>query len=162
MQCAVIEFARNVCGMDKASSQELDPDVRGEHSVVYKLRELEGVEALGGTMRLGRYPCTLADDSLARRAYGKAEISERHRHRYEVNNEFLELLKKHGLRVSGVCPEGGYVEIVEVPDHPWFLACQFHPEFKSKPLAPHPLFLDFIRASAAFRKGQSGAGGGES
>ena len=110
-------------------------------------------------MRLGRYPCVLASDSLAYRAYGKQEISERHRHRYEVNREFLEVLTKHGLQIAGECPDGNYVEMIEISDHPWFLTCQFHPEYKSRPLDPHPLFRDFIRAAHEhkLRRQESGA-----
>src|SRR5262249_26054117 len=120
LQCAVIEYARNVCGLAEVSSSEVDPDLADPCAIIYKLRTVKGVENLGGTMRLGRYPCLLQEDSLALKAYGKQEISERHRHRYEVNNEFLEVLAKHGLRLSGICPDGGYVEIVELADHPWF------------------------------------------
>ena len=98
-------------------------------------------------MRLGRYPCQVSEDSLALRAYGKQEVSERHRHRYEVNSTFVEPLEKNGMKVAGICPDGGYVEMVELADHPWFLACQFHPGYKSRPLAPHPLFRDFIAAA---------------
>lgn len=158
LQCAVIEFARNVCGLTDVSSAEFDPNLPDPHAIIYKLRELEGVEALGGTMRLGRYPCVLAEDSLAYRAYGKGEISERHRHRYEVNREFIEVLTKHGLSIAGECPEGNYVEMIEVPDHPWFLSCQFHPEYKSRPLDPHPLFRDFIRAAHEHKLRRQNAG----
>jgi len=110
-------------------------------------RYAQDVIMLARAMRLGRYACSLSEDSLAMKAYGKGEISERHRHRYEVNNEFVETLTKRGFKITGVCPDGDYVEIVELADHPWFLACQFHPEFKSKPLSPHPLFRDFIEAA---------------
>ncbi len=115
--------------------------------MIYKLRELLGVDEMGGTMRLGAWPCKLEPGSLAHRAYGTLEISERHRHRYEFNREYEKALTAAGLRISGTTPDGNYVEIVEVPDHPWFLGCQFHPEFKSKPLAPHPLFSAFVGAS---------------
>ena len=144
MQCAVIEFARNVCSLD-AHSSEFDPST--PHRVIYKLRELLGVEEMGGTMRLGVYPCVLEEGTLAYRVYGKKEISERHRHRYEFNREYEELLASYGLKFAGNSPDRSFVEIVELPDHPWFLACQFHPEFKSKPLKPHPLFVSFIRAA---------------
>jgi len=144
LQCSVIEFARNVCGMTDADSTEFNPD--SPQKVIYKLKELEGIEALGGTMRLGRYPCLLEPHSFAHQAYGVAEISERHRHRYEVNRALADELVKKGLRISGQSPDSRFVEIVEIPDHPWFLACQFHPEFKSKPLSPHPLFRSFIAA----------------
>jgi CTP synthase len=150
MQTLVIEFARNVCGMAGADSTEFNPDP--PYRVIYKLRELKGVDELGGTMRLGAYPCRLAEGSFARQAYGQELISERHRHRYEFNREYEPVLTAHGLRLSGQTPDGMYVEICELPDHPWFLGCQFHPEFKSKPLEPHPLFRAFIGASIEHRK----------
>ncbi len=149
MQTACIEFARNVCGLEQANSSEFDPAT--PHRVIYKLRELRGVEELGGTMRLGAWPCRLEPGSLAHQAYGEAEISERHRHRYEFNREYESLLTAAGLRISGATPDGTYVEIVEIPEHPFFLGCQFHPEFKSKPLEPHPLFRAFIKASYDYR-----------
>jgi CTP synthase len=149
MQTACIEFARNVCGLDDANSSEFDPAT--PHRVIYKLRELRGVEELGGTMRLGAWDCKLNPESNAARAYGKTEISERHRHRYEFNREYEELLTASGLRITGNSPDDTYVEIVELPDHPYFLGCQFHPEFKSKPLEPHPLFLSFVNASYQHR-----------
>ena len=146
MQTACIEFARNVCGLKDANSSEFDP--ASQHRIIYKLRELLGVEEMGGTMRLGAWTCILQEDSLAARAYGGAtEISERHRHRYEFNREYEALLTGGGLRLSGTTPDATYVEIVEIPSHPFFLGCQFHPEFKSKPLEPHPLFREFIVAS---------------
>jgi CTP synthase len=148
MQCMVIEFARNVCGIKDATSSEFDSET--EHAVIYKLRDLLGVEELGGTMRLGAYPCRLQEGSLARRIYGNApEISERHRHRYEVNQKYLNTLKEHGLVISGLSPDGKFVEMVELTDHPWFLGCQFHPEYKSKPTEPHPLFVSYIAAALA-------------
>ena len=150
MQMAVIEAARNLVGIEQANSTEFDPAT--PERVIYKLRELKGVDELGGTMRLGAYPCKLAEGSLAREAYGVAEISERHRHRYEFNRDFETILKQHGLRLAGETPDGVYVEICELPDHPWYLGCQFHPEFKSKPLEPHPLFRAFIGAALAHRK----------
>ena len=149
MQCAVIEFARNVCSLD-ANSSEFDTST--QHRLIYKLRELLGVEEMGGTMRLGAYPCELETDSLAFRIYGEREISERHRHRYEFNREYEELLTSYGLRIVGNSPDRNFVEIVEVADHPWFLGCQFHPEFKSKPLKPHPLFVGFIEASLEYHQ----------
>ena len=149
MQTACIEFARNVCGLDEANSSEFDPAT--PHRVIYKLRELRGVEELGGTMRLGAWDCKIDTDSNAFKAYGKPEISERHRHRYEFNREYEQLLTGAGLRITGTSPDGTYVEIVELPNHPYFLGCQFHPEFKSKPLEPHPLFLSFIHASYQHR-----------
>jgi CTP synthase len=145
MQTMVIEYARNVCGLDHANSTEFDPATPDR--VIYKLRELKGVDELGGTMRLGAYPCKLAEGSFARAAYGEKEISERHRHRYEFNREYEATLKKHGLKLTGETPDGVYVEICELADHPWYLGCQFHPEFKSKPLEPHPLFRAFIGAA---------------
>jgi CTP synthase len=145
MQTACIEFARNVCGLENADSSEFDPAT--PHRVIYKLRELRGVEELGGTMRLGAWTCKLEPGSFANRAYGTTEISERHRHRYEFNREYEQLLTGAGLKITGTTPDGTYVEIVEIADHPYFLGCQFHPEFKSKPLEPHPLFVSFIKAS---------------
>ena len=145
MQTACIEFARNVCGLTEANSSEFDPAT--PHRIIYKLRELRGVEELGGTMRLGAWPCKLEPGTLAHRIYGKGEISERHRHRYEFNREYEGMLTAGGLRISGSTPDGTYVEIVELPDHPHFIGCQFHPEFKSKPLEPHPLFKAFIGAA---------------
>jgi CTP synthase len=145
MQTACIEFARNVCGLAGASSSEFDPAT--PHRIIFKLRELTGVEEMGGTMRLGAWPCVLEEDSLAGRAYGASQISERHRHRYEFNREYEALLTGGGLRISGTTPDATYVEIVEIPNHPFFLGCQFHPEFKSKPLEPHPLFRAFIAAA---------------
>lgn len=149
MQTMVIEFARNVCGLVEADSTEFNPAT--PHRVIYKLRELKGVDELGGTMRLGAYPCHLAEGSFAERAYGVADISERHRHRYEFNREFQATLENHGLRITGQTPDGIYVEICELADHPWFLGCQFHPEFKSKPLEPHPLFTAFLDAALNHR-----------
>jgi CTP synthase len=145
MQTACIEYARNVCGLDDANSSEFDPST--PHRIIYKLRELKGIDELGGTMRLGAWECKLEPGSIAADAYGAAEISERHRHRYEFNREYEALLTGAGLRITGSTPDGTYVEIVEIPGHPYFLGCQFHPEFKSKPLEPHPLFREFIRAS---------------
>ena len=146
MQTACIEFARNVCGLKDANSTEFDP--AAQHRIIYKLRELLGVEEMGGTMRLGAWTCILQEGTLASRAYdGAKEISERHRHRYEFNREYEALLTGGGLRLSGTTPDATYVEIVELPSHPYFLGCQFHPEFKSKPLEPHPLFREFITAS---------------
>jgi CTP synthase len=145
MQTACIEFARNVCGLADANSSEFDPAT--PHRVIYKLRELRGVEELGGTMRLGAWTCKIEPGTLAHRIYGQLEISERHRHRYEFNREYEETLTAGGLRISGSTPDGTYVEIVELPDHPHFIGCQFHPEFKSKPLEPHPLFKTFVGAS---------------
>jgi CTP synthase len=149
MQCAVIEYARNVCGLEGADSSEFDPST--PHRVIYKLRELRGIDELGGTMRLGAWTARLKPGSFAHQAYGSLEISERHRHRYEFNREYEETLVAHGLDLTGVTPDGTYVEIVEIRDHPWFLGCQFHPEFKSRPLQPHPLFTAFIGAAHDYR-----------
>ncbi|MBI3279251.1 MAG: CTP synthase, partial [Acidobacteria bacterium] len=154
MQTMVIEFARNVCGLADANSSEFDPAT--PNRIIYKLRELKGVDELGGTMRLGAYPCLLAEDSFARAAYGVQQISERHRHRYEFNREYEKLLTSHGLRITGQTPDGIYVEMCEIDDHPWYLGCQFHPEFKSKPLEPHPLFTGFIGAALRFRQERFG------
>ncbi|MBV9762890.1 MAG: CTP synthase [Acidobacteriaceae bacterium] len=156
MQTMVIEYARNVCGLADADSTEFNPATA--HRVIFKLRELKGVDELGGTMRLGAYPCVLAPGSFAQQAYGAAQISERHRHRYEFNREFEPELTARGLRLTGQTPDGVYVEICELPDHPWALGCQFHPEFKSKPLEPHPLFTAFIGAALKRREAKSRAG----
>ncbi|HYY69658.1 MAG TPA: CTP synthase [Terriglobales bacterium] len=145
MQTACIEFARNVCGLEGADSSEFDPAT--PHRVIYKLRELRGIDELGGTMRLGAWTCQLTPGSFAAKAYGTLEISERHRHRYEFNREYEAVLAGGGMAVTGATPDGTYVEIVEIPGHPYFLGCQFHPEFKSKPLEPHPLFKAFIGAA---------------
>jgi CTP synthase len=148
-QWAVTEFARNACGLAGASSTEVDPEA--PHKVIYKLQDLLGVEDMGGTMRLGSYPCQLKPGSRAARIYGRTEIRERHRHRYEFNRAYEATLVEHGLAISGKTPDGKFFEVAEIPDHPWFVAVQYHPEFKSKPLSPHPLFADFIRASLANR-----------
>ena len=145
MQTACIEFARNVVGLEGANSSEFDPAT--SHRVIYKLRELRGVEELGGTMRLGAWICKIEPGTLASRIYGALEISERHRHRYEFNREYEEPMTAAGMRISGSSPDGTYVEMIELPDHPHFVGCQFHPEFKSKPLEPHPLFSSFIKAA---------------
>jgi CTP synthase len=147
MECAVIEYARNVCGL-QADSSEFDP--AAPHRVFYMLRELLGTDIMGGNMRLGAYPCVLEPGSLAFRIYGIKEISERHRHRYEFNREYEKIICSYGMKFSGNSPDGNFVEIAELPDHPWYLGCQFHPEFKSKPLQPHPLFASFI--AAAYRQ----------
>ncbi len=144
MECAVIEFARTICNL-QADSSEFNPSA--PHRVFYMLRELLGSDIMGGNMRLGAFPCILDESSLARQIYQKKEISERHRHRYEFNREYEEILASAGLSFSGNSPDGKFVEIVELPSHPWFLGCQFHPEFKSKPFQPHPLFASFINAA---------------
>jgi len=145
MQCLVIEYLRNVCGLPEATSSEFDPDT--QHAAIYMLRDLLGVEEMGGTMRLGAYPCELVEGTLAHSIYGTGKISERHRHRYEVNQKYLPMLTENGLVVSGTSPDGKFVEMVELPGHPWFLGCQFHPEYKSKLTDPHPLFVSYIAAS---------------
>jgi CTP synthase len=155
-QWAVVEFARNVCGLAGASSTEVDPDT--SHKIIYKLQDLLGVDDMGGTMRLGSYVCRLKPGSRAAAIYGASEVSERHRHRYEFNQAYLETIERHGLAVSGLTPDGKFVEIAELPDHPWFVAVQYHPEFKSRPLAPHPLFKDFVRASLARQRSRSAPG----
>jgi CTP synthase len=152
MECAVIEYARNVCGL-QADSSEFDP--AAPHRVFYMLRELLGTDIMGGNMRLGGYPCNLDPDSLAYRIYWKKEISERHRHRYEFNREYEKIICSYGMKFSGNSPDGIFVEIAELPDHPWYLGCQFHPEFKSRPLQPHPLFASFIEASYRYRQSRS-------
>ncbi len=154
MQTACIEYARNVCGLARANSGEFDPNT--PYRIIYKLRELTGVEEMGGTMRLGAWDCIMEPGSLAADAYGATAISERHRHRYEFNREFEPILTSAGLRLTGTTPDHTYVEIVELPTHPFFLACQFHPEFKSKPLEPHPLFREFIAASYRHRTARAG------
>jgi CTP synthase len=149
MQCAVIEYAQNVCGLKGANSTEFDAN--SPYPVIFKLRDLLGIDTIGGTMRLGAYPADLKPGSLANRIYDSTMISERHRHRYEFNRQFEEILTQHGLIISGVSPDKNFVEIVEIAGHPWFLACQFHPEFKSKPLEAHPLFAAFVNASYEHR-----------
>jgi CTP synthase len=144
-QWATVEYARNVAGLADADSTECNPETSTK--VIYKLRDLLGVDELGGTMRLGTYACELAPGSLAHRVYGSALIHERHRHRYEFNCLYERTLTEHGLRISGRSPDGKFVEIAELPGHPWYLAVQFHPEFKSKPTRPHPLFAAFVAAS---------------
>jgi CTP synthase len=150
MQCALIEFARNVAGLKDADSTEFNSETT--HPIFVMLRDLKGVINMGGTMRLGAYPCDLAEDSLAAKIYGKTHISERHRHRYEFNRDFENQLRDLGMVFSGYSPDKTFVEIIELRNHPWFLGCQFHPEYKSKPLLPHPLFKSFISAALAYRK----------
>jgi CTP synthase len=149
MQMAVIEFARHVCGLERANSAEVDPET--PYPVIDLMTTQKGLAQKGGTMRLGAYACVLADGSVAAKVYGKKKISERHRHRYEFNNAYRDTIESHGMRLSGLSPDGSLVEVVEVGDHPWFIGCQFHPEFKSKPLDCHPLFRGFIRAALVRR-----------
>ncbi|MDA1306833.1 MAG: CTP synthase [Acidobacteria bacterium] len=144
-QWAVVEFARNVAGLTDADSTEVAEDT--QHKVIYKLRDLLGVDDMGGTMRLGSYACRLAPDSLSFAMYGDEIIHERHRHRYEFNRQYEQALTEKGLRIVGRSLDGKFVEIIEMPNHPWFVAVQFHPEFKSKPLRPHPLFAGFVEAA---------------
>jgi CTP synthase len=145
MQMAVIEFARHVCGLERANSSEVDENT--PHPVIDLMSGQRSVTRKGGTMRLGAYPCVVREDSLAFRVYGKRKISERHRHRYEVNNAYRETLAQHGLIFSGLSPDESLVEMIELAQHPWFLASQFHPEFKSRPLDCHPVFKGFIKAA---------------
>ena len=147
MQTAVIEFARNVAAMKEANSTEFDP--KTPYPVIDLMPDQHNVVLKGGTMRLGRYPCTIQADTKAREVYGQEEISERHRHRYEVNNTLREQLHEHGMVFSGLSPDGNLVEMIEIPSHPYFLACQFHPELKSRPDKPHPLFVGFVEAMIA-------------
>jgi CTP synthase len=148
LQTAVIEFARNACRLERANSSEFAADP--PYKVIYKMRELVGVDTMGGTMRLGKYPCQLKPGSRAWEAYRADTIWERHRHRYEVNQDYVPILEQHGMQITGRSPDRIFVEMIEVPDHPWFVACQFHPELKSKPFAPHPLFSGFVRASLEY------------
>ena len=161
MQCAVIEFARHVVGIEEANSEEFNPFAKDK--LIYLMTEWydfrkKAVERRdaesdkGGTMRLGAYPCAISEGTHAFEAYKTANINERHRHRYEFNNAYRERLADMGMVFSGQSPDGTLVEIVEIPDHPWFLGCQFHPEFQSRPMKPHPLVKDFIRASCLARK----------
>ena len=145
MQCAVIEFARNVAGLEGAHSAEFS--LTTQYPVIDLMEEQRGVEEKGGTMRLGAYPCVLKEGTFSFDAYGKKEISERHRHRYEFNNQFRETLEKAGLVIAGTSPDGKLVEVIEIRNHPWFVAVQFHPEFKSRPRSPHPLFVNFVKAA---------------
>ena len=153
MHCAIIEFARNVCGWQDANSSEFAP--HSAHPVIDLLPSQKNVADLGGTMRLGLYPCRLEEGTFAAKAYGTRLVHERHRHRYELNNDFRDSLVHSGLRISGVSPDNSLVEIIELPDHPWFVATQFHPEFKSRPHRAHPLFRDFIAAALVFRQSKT-------
>ncbi|PYQ89090.1 MAG: CTP synthetase [Acidobacteria bacterium] len=153
-QWATVEYARNVAGLHDADSTEVNPESPAK--VIYKLRDLLGVDDLGGTMRLGSYACELAPGSLAQRVYGSNAIAERHRHRYEFNCLYERTLTEHGMRISGRSPDGKFVEIAELPEHPWYLAVQFHPEFKSKPTHPHPLFAAFVGAALQHKAGLVG------
>jgi CTP synthase len=151
LQVALIEFARDVCGLEGANSTEFNPDA--PHPVVDLLATQKTITSMGGTMRLGAYTCRLDPASRAAKAYGAEQVSERHRHRFEVNNKYRQVFKEHGLRLAGSTLDTKLIEIIELPDHPWFVGCQFHPEFKSRPLDPHPLFKGFIAASRQAAKG---------
>ncbi len=151
MQCAVMDFARGVCDLADANSSEFDPGT--VHPVIHLMESQRGLYRKGGTMRLGAYPCKLKDGTLGRACYGTNDVSERHRHRYEFNNEYRARMEEKGLIFSGVSPDGELVEVIENPQHPWFLACQFHPEFQSTPLRAHPLFKGFVGAARAHRDG---------
>ena len=145
LQCAVIEFARNVCGLENANSTEFDPAT--PHPVISLLEEQEIIDKMGGTMRLGAYRCDFSENSLIRKIYGADYAMERHRHRFEFTLKYREIFEKNGMICGGTHPKNQLVETVEVKGHPWFICTQYHPEFKSKPTSPHPLFRDFIRAS---------------
>ena len=150
MQLSIVEYARNVVGYNDAHSVELNPDTR--HPVIHLMPDQEGINDIGGTLRLGSYPCVLDENSLAYRLYGTKEIAERHRHRYEVNNDYRNVLTENGMVLSGISPDGRIVEMIELKDHPWFVATQAHPELKSRPNRPHPLFKGFIEAALNYSK----------
>ena len=150
MQVAIIEYARHVCRLNDAHSIELDPNTT--HPVIALMPDQDGIEDIGGTLRLGSYPCVLDTDSLAYQVYGEETIHERHRHRYEVNNDYRNILTENGMKLCGLSPDGRIVEMVEIPGHPWFVATQAHPELKSRPNRPHPLFKGFIKAATEIRK----------
>ena len=150
MQMAMVAFARNVLGYEDANSSELNPDTT--HPVIHIMSDQIGIEDIGGTLRLGSYPCVLKDNSLAYKLYGKKEIEERHRHRYEVNNDYREVLEENGMSLCGLSPDSRIVEMVEIPSHPWFIATQAHPELKSRPNRPHPLFKGFVEAALENQK----------
>ena len=149
MQVSIIEFARNVCKLHNAHSIELDPQTN--HPVIALMPDQEKDGDIGGTLRLGSYPCVLDPNSKAYQLYGKEQINERHRHRYEVNNDYREILTKNGLLLSGLSPDDRIVEMIENPNHPWFVATQAHPELKSRPNKPHPLFRGFVEAALNYR-----------
>jgi CTP synthase len=151
LQCAMMEIGRDVVGLERAGSAEFDPDT--PHPVIHLMEKQKGLVNLGGTMRLGAYPCRIDSGSLAHRCYGRSEISERHRHRYEVNNDYREAFTRAGVVFSGTSPDGNLVEIMELPGHPFFIAAQFHPELKSRPRRPHPLFRAFVAAAVGHRDG---------
>ena len=145
MQLSIVEFARNVIGYDDAHSVELNPNTT--HPVIHLMPDQEGIDDIGGTLRLGSYPCVLDKTSKAYELYGEELIHERHRHRYEVNNDYRKVLAENGMMLSGISPDGRIVEMIELKNHPWFVATQAHPELKSRPNRPHPLFKGFVEAS---------------
>ena len=153
MQCAVIEFTRNVVGLKGASSTELDEKTK--HPVIDLMEEQKKITDKGGTMRLGAYACELERGSKTHAAYGKLKNSERHRHRYELNNKYLKKLQDKGMQTVGIKPESGLVEVIELPDHPWFVGTQFHPELKSTVLNPHPLFVRFVQAAKTYKQNKA-------
>jgi len=157
MQTAVIEFARNRCGLDDSHSSEFAPEC--PNPVISLMESQQHITDMGGTMRLGAYPCRLRPGSLAAELYGVAEISERHRHRYEFSNAYRDLFAERGIRFSGLSPDGALVEIIELPDHPWYVGCQFHPELKSRPTRPHPLFAGFVAAATRAKRVPAGVRG---
>mgnify|MGYP000211543829 CR=1 FL=1 len=150
LQCAVIEFARNVCNLERSNSTEFK---QTDQNVIDMMLEQKNVKEYGGTMRLGSYPCRLEKGSKAHKAYKAETIQERHRHRYEVNDAFKQVLSEHGMVFSGICPDNNLIEMIELPDHPWFVACQFHPELKSRATTAHPLFREFVHAALEYQKG---------
>ena len=152
MQCAVIEFARNVIGIKRANSSEF---VKNQFSVIHMMPSQKNVKEKGGTMRLGAYPCVIKKGTKSKIAYKKEKISERHRHRYEVNNKYRDQLEEGGMIISGLSPDGYLVEMIELEDHSWFVGCQFHPELKSRATNAHPLFRDFIKASINYSMGRA-------
>ena len=156
LQTAIVEFARNVCKIPNTNSSEFEPEC--ENPVIALMRSQEGIQEMGGTMRLGAYPCKLRPGSRVAQIYGSAEVSERHRHRYEVSNAYRDVLAEFGMRCSGLSPDGSLVEMIELPDHPWFIGCQFHPELKSRPTRPHPLFAGFVAAARQHHRNAPAAG----
>jgi CTP synthase len=156
LQAAIIEFARNVVRLPDTNSSEFAPEC--ENPVIALMRSQEGIQEMGGTMRLGAYPCKLRPGSRVAQAYGALEVNERHRHRYEVSNAYRDVLAEYGMRCSGLSPDGSLVEMIELPDHPWFIGCQFHPELRSRPTRPHPLFAGFIGAARQQQRARAGTG----
>jgi CTP synthase len=152
LQCAVIEFARHICNLKDANSLEFDPNT--PHPVIHIMESQKNIKEMGGTMRLGAYACILKDNTRAARAYKTNYISERHRHRYEVNNDYRRILQENGMTLSGLSPDGNLVEMIELENHPYFVGCQFHPELKSRIMQPHPLFVSFVKASLEYCQGK--------